>query len=108
MERDFCSGEPLFERIDPLRLRAYNRLQKLHIVLQLLDPRLRRHGFQKRPLALCQKLEARHDRIFNDHLHIMYSAAPRDVADPWYTDDFEAAYRDIEAGCRALLVQLSN
>ena len=27
-----------------------------------------------------------------------FAGAPRDVADPWYTDDFEAAYRDIEAG----------
>ena len=32
-----------------------------------------------------------------------YTARPRDVADPWYTDDFETAYRDIEEGCRALL-----
>jgi protein-tyrosine phosphatase len=24
------------------------------------------------------------------------------VADPWYTDDFETAYRDIEKGCEAL------
>ena len=36
-----------------------------------------------------------------------FAGAPRDVADPWYTDDFEAAYRDIETGCRALLVQLT-
>lgn len=27
----------------------------------------------------------------------------RDVADPWYSDDFETAYRDIEEGCRRLL-----
>lgn len=26
----------------------------------------------------------------------------RDVADPWYTDDFETAYRDIVEGCRKL------
>lgn len=25
-----------------------------------------------------------------------------DVADPWYTGRFDAAYDDIEAGCRAL------
>lgn len=42
------------------------------------------------------------------HLLLDFAGAPRDVADPWYTDDFEAAYRDIEAGCRALLAQLSN
>lgn len=26
-----------------------------------------------------------------------------DVADPWYSGDFETAYRDIEEGCRGLL-----
>lgn len=30
-----------------------------------------------------------------------------DVADPWYTRDFEAAYDDILLGCRALLEELS-
>lgn len=27
----------------------------------------------------------------------------RDVADPWYTGNFEATYRDVVAGCNALL-----
>ncbi len=27
----------------------------------------------------------------------------REVADPWYTGDFDATWRDITAGCRALL-----
>ena len=31
---------------------------------------------------------------------------PREVADPWYTGDFETAYRDIEEGCAALLESL--
>lgn len=30
----------------------------------------------------------------------------RDVADPWYTGDFETTYRDVNAGCRALLAQI--
>ena len=29
-----------------------------------------------------------------------------DVADPWYSGDFSTAYRDIEAGCKALLEKL--
>ncbi|MBR5134357.1 MAG: low molecular weight phosphotyrosine protein phosphatase [Clostridia bacterium] len=29
-----------------------------------------------------------------------------DVADPWYSGDFETAYRDIEEGCAALLEKL--
>lgn len=30
----------------------------------------------------------------------------RDVADPWYTRNFEAAYDDISTGCQALLQKL--
>ena len=32
----------------------------------------------------------------------------RDVADPWYTGDFDATYRDVNEGCRALLDYLLN
>ena len=32
----------------------------------------------------------------------------RDVADPWYTDDFETAYRDIQEGCAAVLAALEG
>lgn len=32
-----------------------------------------------------------------------YTGHDRDVADPWYTDDFETAYDDILCGCTALL-----
>lgn len=30
----------------------------------------------------------------------------RDVADPWYSGDFDTAYREIEEGCRQLLLEL--
>ena len=36
-------------------------------------------------------------------LLMAYTGAARDVADPWYTGNFDAAWRDIESGCRALL-----
>lgn len=32
-----------------------------------------------------------------------FVGSDRDVADPWYTDDFDATFRDVSAGCRALL-----
>ena len=35
-----------------------------------------------------------------------FAGESRDVADPWYTDDFEATYRDVLKGCRALLKKL--
>ena len=31
----------------------------------------------------------------------------QEVADPWYTRDFTATWRDVEAGCRGLLEQLN-
>ena len=31
-----------------------------------------------------------------------------DVADPWYTDDFETTYQDLIEGCRALLAQIQQ
>ena len=37
------------------------------------------------------------------HLLMDYTHRPGDVADPWYTRDFEATWRDVEEGCRRLL-----
>ena len=34
-----------------------------------------------------------------------YAGLDRDVADPWYTDDFETAYNDILSGCRGILAE---
>ena len=33
---------------------------------------------------------------------------PGDVADPWYTGDFEATWQDVLAGCRGLLDELTE
>ena len=35
-----------------------------------------------------------------------FTDSPRDVADPWYTGDFDATYRDVVAGCEDLLGSL--
>ena len=32
-----------------------------------------------------------------------FTPSPHDVADPWYTGDFEATWRDVLTGCQALL-----
>ena len=37
-----------------------------------------------------------------------YTDCPRDVADPWYTGDFEATWRDVSEGCRRLLASLKT
>ena len=36
------------------------------------------------------------------HLLMDFTARPGDVADPWYTRDFEATWRDVVEGCRGL------
>ena len=37
------------------------------------------------------------------HLLMEYTDHPGDVADPWYTGDFETTWRDVLAGCKGLL-----
>lgn len=39
---------------------------------------------------------------------LSFAGSDRDVADPWYTGDFEATYRDVVAGCEGLLDELFN
>lgn len=43
------------------------------------------------------------------HLLMDYSQHPgREVADPWYTGDFETTYRDVLKGCEGLLSYLTR
>ena len=35
------------------------------------------------------------------YLLMSFAGEDRDVADPWYTGDFETCFEDIDAGCRA-------
>ena len=49
------------------------------------------------------------DRIFGGdsegkiHSMMSYAGKSRDVADPWYTGDFESTFQDILEGCEAML-----
>lgn len=40
-----------------------------------------------------------------DKIHMLmdYTNRPGEVADPWYTDNFEATWQDVLEGCQALL-----
>ena len=53
-------------------------------------------------LRLLRRL-AGDDKDGKVHKLTEYSGLSRDVADPWYTGDFEAAWFDIFTGCAALL-----
>lgn len=37
-----------------------------------------------------------------------YTDRPGDVADPWYTGDFDATWRDVLEGCQKMLASLMN
>ena len=45
-----------------------------------------------------------------DKLHLLldYTDHPRDIEDPWYTNDFDTAWKDIEVGCYSLLEKLQQ
>ncbi len=45
------------------------------------------------------------DRIFR---LLDFSAAPRAIADPWYTGNFDETFRDVVEGCETLLNRLEN
>lgn len=40
------------------------------------------------------------------HMLLDYTNRPGDVADPWYTGNFEATWRDVLEGCTCLLDEL--
>lgn len=42
---------------------------------------------------------------FADKMHLLmdFTNRPEEMADPWYTDDFDTAWQDMEEGCRGLL-----
>ena len=37
-----------------------------------------------------------------------FAGSDRDIADPWYTGNFDETYRDVVEGCEALLKKLQR
>ena len=46
-------------------------------------------------------------RLFGDAAEKCQPLLPRDVADPWYTGDFQQTWDDILTGCTAILEELT-
>ena len=63
-------------------------------------------GMESRHLAAMRRI-CGGDPAGKMHRLLDYTARPADIADPWYTGDFDAAWNDIVSGCRALLGQLT-
>ena len=59
-------------------------------------------GMEERNLAAMRRI-AGGDPAGKIRRLLDYTDRPGDVADPWYTGDFETAYGDILRGCEALL-----
>ena len=52
---------------------------------------------------LAQYKDVRDSRVGKVSLLMDWAGKNRDVADPWYTGDFEATWQDVNEGCTALL-----
>ena len=76
---------------------------------------LRNHDYDQYDLLIGMDRENLHNMYhicggdFDGKMHLLMEYAGRpdqEVADPWYTDDFEATWRDVLAGCQGLLKRL--
>ena len=62
-------------------------------------------GMDHANLRNINRITGRDDKT---HLIMEYAGKNRDVADPWYTGDFDATWDDVMEGCKALLNNLLN
>lgn len=77
--------------------------ENLADIYHILGGRARR-GWRWQPMSSSEM--AASDPDGKVHLLLDWSDHPRAIADPWYTDDFEATYRDVLEGCESLLAHL--
>lgn len=95
-----CSGKTArqmtvadYNHYDYIVLMDQNNLRNLRWIL----PR----DIYERELA--QYKDARDSRVGKVSRLMDWAGKNRDVADPWYTGDFEATWQDVNEGCTALL-----
>ena len=76
--------------------------------------RIDRASFDRYDLIVCadrSNIRAI-ERLFGSSsklsLMLHWAGEDRDVSDPWYTRDFDSAFRDIYASCQGLLAHLSH
>ena len=91
-----CSGKTArqmtyadYEHYDYIVLMDQNNLRNLRWILPR-DIYERETGTAPRKISLLME----------------WAGKNRDVADPWYTGDFEATWRDVNEGCKAMLQRL--
>jgi len=98
-----CSGKTArqmtvadYNHYDYIVLMDQNNLRNLRWIL----PR----DIYERELA--QYRDAHESRTHKISLLMDWAGKTRDVADPWYTGDFEATWSDVNEGCKAMLQRI--
>jgi protein-tyrosine phosphatase len=98
-----CSGKTArqmtvadYNHYDYIVLMDQNNLRNLRWIL----PR----DIYERELA--QYRDAHESRAHKISLLMNWAGKTRDVADPWYTGDFEATWSDVNEGCKAMLQRI--
>ena len=63
----------------------------------------------KRAVQLTKSDYDKYDYILGmDRMNMRNMERPRDIADPWYTGNFDVTYDDIAEGCAALLERIEE
>ena len=69
----------------------------------------RTSSLTRRPVSYTHlDVYKRQDPDHKVHRLLDFSDHPRDIADPWYTGNFDVTYDDIVEGCEALLAYLEK
>lgn len=64
-------------------------------------------GMEERNIRIILRIVGK-DPEHKVKLLLDYSDHPRDIADPWYTGNFESTYRDVVEGCEGFLLYLER
>ena len=69
---------------------------------------LKKSDYAKYDYIIGMKRMLPNDTENKIHLLLDWSDNPRDIADPWYTGDFDVTYNDVLEGCTALLKEIKK
>lgn len=81
-----------YDRFDLIVYMDHSNLRWLEVILS--------------PLISKSTLDGAREMAAKIRPMMSFAGISRDVADPWYTDDFETTYKDIYTACNALLDSL--
>ena len=107
-----CSGKTArqmtvrdYEYYDYIVLMDRNNLRNLRWILPA-DVYARETGGAGSPANNLTHCPAKNSTSRKVSLLMDWVGERRDVADPWYTGDFQATWDDVNAGCRAMLSKI--